>query len=111
MNLKAKIQAAASRAANGPGDPTSKSTYKKSASSNTDKYTKTIGPNPVKQKYGQSASYPKMQSTITEVTKVKKTPMSSMPTLRPTSVSVSAEKRTAAPLAGQTPMGKTKGRG
>jgi ribosomal protein L34E len=86
MNLKAKIQAAASRAANGPGDPTSKSTYKAPASSNTGKYTKTIGPNPVKQKY-ESASYPKMKSTITEVSKVKKAPMSSMPTLRPTSVS------------------------
>jgi hypothetical protein len=110
MNLKAKIQAAASRAANGPGDPTSKSTYKAPASSNTGKYTKTIGPNPVKQKY-ESASYPKMKSTITEVSKVKKAPMSSMPTLRPTSVSVSVEKRTPAPLAGQTPMGKTKKRG
>jgi hypothetical protein len=43
--------------------------------------------------------------------KKKEAPMSSMPTLRPTSVSVSAEKRTAAPLAGQSTMGKTKRRG
>ena len=42
---------------------------------------------------------------------VKRTPMSPMPTLKPTSVSVSVEKRTDAPLAGQKPMRKSRNRG
>jgi hypothetical protein len=110
MNLKAKIQAAASKAASMSNDD------KKG------KYTKTIGPNPAlnksksdfeKERAAMNAKYSPgskgqyMASTI----KKKEAPMSSMPTLRPTSVSVSVEKRTPAPLAGQTPMGKTKRRG
>jgi hypothetical protein len=67
--------------------------------------------NKVGEMIGKSAGYPKMQSTLKEVSRTKRTPMSSMPTLKPTSVSVSAEKRTAAPLAGQSTMGKTKRRG
>ncbi len=106
MNLKSKIQAAASRAANGPGDPKAKKT------------SSTTKPNPAPNK--AKADYEKqITETINYFSKIKKatnepvqkrTPMSSMPTLRPTSVSVSAEKRTDAPLAGQPTMGKTKRR-
>ena len=100
MNLKSKIQAAASKAASMSNDD------KKG------KYTKTI---PVNQKkgalsgsqvgnvLGKTVGYPKMQSTLKEVSKTKRTPMSPMPTLKPTSVSVSAEKRTDAPLSKPLP--------
>jgi|688.fasta_scaffold236677_2 hypothetical protein len=83
MSIKAKLAAAVQRANE---DPKKVNTIKKGYN-----------------------TYPKMQNRMTETTKTKGT-MSSMPTLRPTSVSVSAEKRTAAPLAGQAPMGKTKRR-
>jgi hypothetical protein len=112
MNLKSKIQAAASRAANGPGDPKDKKKY------NTIKETTKTVPvkdtsygNKVGKELGKTVGYPKMQSTLKEVSRTKRTPMSPMTTLKPTSVSVSAEKRTAAPLAGQSTMGKTKKRG
>jgi len=96
MNLKAKIQAAASRAANGPGDPTKKSVYKAP--------TTTM---PAKGKEMSGGSKEKYTSSL----KRKSAPMQPMTTLRPTSVSVSVEKRTPAPLAGQALMGKTKKRG
>lgn len=106
MSIKAKLAAAVQRANEDP---------KKG------KYTKTITPSPAKPYMKTITSKPqpkttnqqysnKLASTITEVSKNRKTPMSPMPTLRPTSVSVSPEKRTAAPLAGQPSMGKTKGR-
>ena len=91
MNLKAKIQAAASRAANGPGDPT----------------TPIITKINTKGKEMPGGSKEKYTSSL----KRKSVPMQPMTPLRPTSVSVSVEKRTPAPLAGQTPMGKTKRRG
>lgn len=104
MSIKAKLAAAVQRANEDP---------KKG------KYTKTITSKPQPQKPTTDGrgdtikkgydTYPKMQNRMTETTKRKGT-MSPMPTLRPTSVSVSAEKRTPAPLAGQAPMGKTKGR-
>lgn len=98
MDLKAKLAAAVQRANEDPKG----------------KYTKTITSKPQPQKptttNGKSVEYPKMQSRMTKTPKTKGT-MSFMPTLRPTSVSVSAEKRTAAPLAGQSTMGKTKRRG
>jgi hypothetical protein len=103
MNLKAKIQAAASRAANGPGDPKDKN--------NNPVPPKGSYGNKVGKMIGKTAGNPKMQSTLKEVYTTKRTPMSSMPTLKPTSVSVSAEKRTAAPLAGKAPVGNTKRRG
>jgi len=83
MSIKAKLAAAVQRANE---DPKKVNTIKKGYN-----------------------TYPKMQNTIKKIEKREGT-MSSMPTLRPTSVSVSAEKRTAAPLAGQAPMGKTKRR-
>jgi hypothetical protein len=99
MNLKSKIQAAANRAANGPGDPNSKNN----------------NPIPSKKQYNtikkSTITVPTKQQYMASTMKKKEAPMSSMPTLRPTSVSVSAEKRTAAPLAGQSTMGKTKRRG
>ena len=123
MNLKSKIQAAANRAANGPGNPNSKNNNpvpEKKQYNTIKKTTKTVPVNQTKdtsygnkvgEMTGKTTGYPKMQSTLKEVSKTKRTPMSPMPTLRPTSVSVSAEKRTAAPLAGQSTMGKTKKRG
>ncbi len=105
MNLKSKIQAAASKAASMSNDD------KKG------KYIKTIGPNPAptKKQYNtikkSTITVPAKQQYMASTMKKKEAPMSSMPTLRPTSVSVSAEKRTAAPLAGQSTMGKTKRRG
>jgi hypothetical protein len=97
MSIKAKLAAAVQRANEDP---------KKG------KYTKTITSNPQPQKPTTTNKVydKKMMSTLKETTKTKGT-MSPMPTLRPTSVSVSAEKRTDAPLAGQAPMGKTKRRG
>ncbi len=115
MNLKSKIQAAASKAASMSNDD------KKGKYNTIKKTTKTVPVNQTKdtsygnkvgEMIGKTAGYPKMQSTLKEVYKTtKRTPMSPMPTLKPTSVSVSAEKRTAAPLAGQPTMGKTKRRG
>jgi hypothetical protein len=102
MNLKSKIQAAANRAASGPGDPKSKN--------NNPVPPKGSYGNKVGKELGKTAGYPKMQSKLKEVYTPKRTPMSPMATLKPTSVSVSAEKRTAAPLAGQPTMGKTKRR-
>lgn len=103
MDLKAKIAAAASRGNIGP----EKGKYTKSttpSSPNSNKpYMKTITDKP--------QVTPKVyNSKIESVKTVKRTPMSPMPTLKPTSVSVSVEKRTAAPLAGNSTMGKTKGR-
>ena len=95
MNLKSKIQAAASRAANGPGDPKDKN--------NNPVPPKGSYGNKVGKELGKTTGYPKMQSTLKEVSRTKRTPMSPMPTLRPTSVSVSAEKRTAAPLSKPLP--------
>jgi hypothetical protein len=79
MNLKAKIQAAANKAASISNDD------KKG------KYTKTVGPNtndkvpmsPVARQKFDAAKQQYMASTM----KKKEAPMSSMPTLRPTSVS------------------------
>jgi hypothetical protein len=114
MNLKSKIQAAASKAASMSNDD------KKGKYNTIKKTTKTVPVNQTKdtsygnkvgEMIGKTTGYPKMQSTLKEVSRTKRTPMSSMPTLKPTSVSVSAEKRTAAPLAGQSTMGKTKKRG
>jgi hypothetical protein len=111
MNLKSKIQAAASKAASMSNDDKKGkyNTIKKSTITVPVKDT-SYG-NKVGKELGKTVGYPKMQSTLKEVSRTKRTPMSSMPTLRPTSVSVSAEKRTAAPLAGQSTMGKTKRRG
>jgi hypothetical protein len=96
MNLKSKIQAAANRAANGPGDP-------KSKNNNPVPNKNTSYGNKVGKELGKTTGYPKMQSTLKEVSRTKRTPMSSMPTLKPTSVSVSAEKRTPAPLSKPLP--------
>jgi flagellar biosynthesis/type III secretory pathway M-ring protein FliF/YscJ len=115
MNLKSKIQAAANRAANGPGDPKDKKQYdtiKKTTKTVPVNQTKgALSGNQIATALGKTTGYPKMQSTLKEVSRTKRTPMSPMPTLRPTSVSVSVEKRTAAPLAGKSTMGKTKRRG
>lgn len=107
MNLKAKIAAAASRGNIGPEKVnTIKESYKSvpKTKTNDNSYGQKVGNN-----LGKTVGYPKMQSTITETTKRKGT-MTPMPTLKPTSVSVSREKRTDAPLAGNSTMGKTKGR-
>ena len=112
MSIKAKLAAAVQRANEDP---------KKG------KYTKTITSNPQPQKpttdergntikkgydtYSKNNNPVPTKQYMASTMKKKEAPMSSMPTLRPTSVSVSAEKRTDAPLAGQAPMGKTKRRG
>ena len=111
MNLKSKIQAAASKAASMSNDD-KKGKYNTIKKSTITVPTKdTSYGNKVGEMIGKSAGNPKMQSTLKEVYTTKRTPMSPMATLKPTSVSVSAEKRTAAPLAGQPTMGKTKKRG
>jgi hypothetical protein len=99
MNLKAKIQAAASRAANGPGDPKAKKT--------------SSAPNKAKADYEKQIT-----ETINYFSKIKKAtngpapkeaPMSSMPTLRPTSVS-NPNRPVARPY-GEMTASKTKKRG
>ena len=106
MNLKSKIQAAASKAASMSNDD------KKGKYNTIKKTTKTVPVNQTKdtsygnkvgEMTGKTTGYPKMQSTLKEVSRTKRTPMSPMPTLRPTSVSVSAEKRTPAPLSKPLP--------
>ena len=100
MSIKAKLAAAMQRANEDP----KKGKYMKTITPSPEKpYMKTITnkPQPKPTVYNQ-----KIESTKT----VKRTPMSPMPTLKPTSVSVSVEKRTAAPLAGNSTMGKTKRR-
>lgn len=107
MSIKAKLAAAVQRANE---DPKKVNTIKKGY----DTYSKNNNPVPTKQ-YNtikkSTITVPSQKQYMASTMKKKEAPMSSMPTLRPTSVSVSAEKRTAAPLAGQAPMGKTKGRG
>jgi hypothetical protein len=105
MNLKSKIQAAANRAANGPGDPKSKNNNP--VPNKNTSYGNKVPMNPSARQKFDASKQQYMASTM----KKKEAPMSSMPTLRPTSVSVSAEKRTAAPLAGKAPVGNTKRRG
>jgi hypothetical protein len=90
MNLKAKIQAAASKAASMSNDD-------KKGKYNTIKETTKTVPN-------KDTSYGnKVPKYMASTMKKKEAPMSYMPTLRPTSVSVSAEKRTAAPLSKPLP--------
>jgi hypothetical protein len=104
MNLKAKIQAAASKAASMSNDDkkgkynTIKETTKTVPNKDTS-YGNKVPMNPsARQKFDASK-----QQYMASKMKKKEAPMSYMPTLRPTSVSVSAEKRTAAPLSKPLP--------